>query len=110
MTMDTQSGFQVLSSNNPDLRIRDYKKQRPHKKSRSGCLSCKVKKVKVCVFSRLSTSAHCYLYDISVMSVDLFANDVKEIEGNAYIASPITMSTNTIMLTALGFHTSAQST
>jgi hypothetical protein len=106
---DIQSGFQVLSSNNPDLRIRDYKKQRPHKKSRSGCLPCKVKKVKVCVFSRLSIPAYCYLYDISVTSVNLFANDVKETKGHVYIAGLMTMSTNTIMLTALRFQTSAQS-
>jgi hypothetical protein len=104
---DTQSGFQVLSSNNFDLRIRDYKKQRPHKKSRSGCLHCKVKKVKVCDFSRLSITANCYLYDISVTSLNLFANDVKEIEGHVYIAG---LMTDTIMLTALRYQTSVQST
>lgn len=39
--------FQVLSLNGPKLELREHKKRRPHKKTKSGCLSCKVKKVKV---------------------------------------------------------------
>jgi hypothetical protein len=48
---------------------------------------------------------YCYLYDISVTSVNLFANDVKETEGYVYIASLMTLNTNIIMLTALRFQT-----
>ncbi|KAB5576261.1 hypothetical protein GE09DRAFT_1169950 [Coniochaeta sp. 2T2.1] len=37
--------FQVFSLQAPD-QLRDHKKRKPHKKTRGGCLSCKVKKVK----------------------------------------------------------------
>jgi len=47
--MDAKAGFQILSLNGFDLRVRDYKKRKEHKKTKSGCLTCKVKKVKVCL-------------------------------------------------------------
>jgi hypothetical protein len=66
MDIDNKPGFQVLSSINSDLKIRDYKKQRHHRKSRSGCLPCKEKKVKVCfsfslLFPPLAVSIETYL-------------------------------------------------
>jgi hypothetical protein len=49
LRMDAQAGFQVLSLNDFDGGVRDYKKRKVHKKTRSGCLTCKAKKVKVCL-------------------------------------------------------------
>jgi hypothetical protein len=46
---DAKAGFQVLSLNYFDPRVRDYKKRKVHKKTKSGCLTCKAKKVKVCL-------------------------------------------------------------
>ncbi|KAK0124131.1 hypothetical protein ONS95_009114 [Cadophora gregata] len=46
MKENPKPGFQVLTFINSDLKIRDYKKQRQHRKSRSGCRPCKDKKVK----------------------------------------------------------------
>ena len=46
---DVKPGFQVLSLNYFDPRVRDYKKRKVHKKTKSGCLTCKAKKVKVCL-------------------------------------------------------------
>ncbi|PVH85149.1 hypothetical protein DL98DRAFT_451876 [Cadophora sp. DSE1049] len=54
MDIDTKPGFQVLSFVNSDLKIRDYKKQRHHQKSRSGCLPCKEKKVKLSTLSSIT--------------------------------------------------------
>jgi hypothetical protein len=41
------AAFQVFSIKEADPKLREIKKRRPHKKTRSGCLSCKAKKVKV---------------------------------------------------------------
>lgn len=49
LTMNAKPGFQVLSLNDFDPRVRDYKKRKVHKKTKSGCLTCKAKKVKVCL-------------------------------------------------------------
>jgi hypothetical protein len=49
VAMDVKTGFQVLSLNGFDPRVRDYKKRELHKKTKSGCLTCKAKKVKVCL-------------------------------------------------------------
>ena len=46
--MDTKAGFQVLSFNDFDPRIRDYKRRKAHRKTKDGCLTCKAKRVKVC--------------------------------------------------------------
>ncbi len=109
MTTDAQPGFQILSSSNPDLRIRDYKKQRPHRKSRSGCLPCKVKKVKVCNSFSLSLPVYRSLHGISVTSVNQFANDAEETEDNVYMASLMTVNMNTALLAALRLRASPQS-
>jgi hypothetical protein len=47
LTTDAKAGFHVLSLNDFDPRVRDYKKRKVHKKTKSGCLTCKAKKVKV---------------------------------------------------------------
>ncbi|KAK7887920.1 hypothetical protein LTR67_009314 [Exophiala xenobiotica] len=44
MDIDNKPGFQVLSSINSDLKIRDYKKQRHHRKSRSAVFPAKKKR------------------------------------------------------------------
>lgn len=49
LAMDAKARFQVLSLNDFDPRVRDYKKRKMHKKTKSGCLTCKEKKVKVCL-------------------------------------------------------------
>lgn len=41
--------FHVFSLDAP-AQLRDHKKRKPHKKTKGGCLSCKVKKVKVCIY------------------------------------------------------------
>ena len=51
LTVEAQGAFQVLSLNDSDPRVRDYKKRKLHKKTKLGCLTCKVKKVKVCLYS-----------------------------------------------------------
>jgi hypothetical protein len=48
-TMDAKAGFQILSLNDFDQRVRDYKKRKVHEKTKCGCLTCKAKKVKVCL-------------------------------------------------------------
>jgi hypothetical protein len=47
---DMTGNFQVLTLDGPSAQLREHKKRRPHKKTKSGCLSCKVKKVKVCLY------------------------------------------------------------
>jgi len=44
---DAQPGYQVLSLSEFDSKLRDYKKRKSHKKTTSGCLACKAKRVKV---------------------------------------------------------------
>ncbi|KAH7393346.1 hypothetical protein BKA64DRAFT_724487 [Cadophora sp. MPI-SDFR-AT-0126] len=69
MDINTNPGFQVLSSINADVKIRDYKKQRHHRKSRSGCLPCKEKKVKcdehkpICLRCRRNRRTCVYPYE-----------------------------------------------
>jgi hypothetical protein len=44
----TAARFQVISMDNDDgFRVREYKKRQAHKKTRLGCKTCKLKKVKV---------------------------------------------------------------
>ena len=45
--MEAAAAFQVLSLNEYEPQIRDYKKRKLHKKTRSGCLTCRTKRVKV---------------------------------------------------------------
>lgn len=109
MATDTQSGFSVLSATDADLRGRDYKRLRPHKKTRAGCLPCKEKKVKVSVVSRSPLAELRGLYDTSVTSADRSANDVKEISAHAYTATIPTADMITVILTSAPFRTSAHS-
>lgn len=39
--------FQVIALSQPGLQVKEYKRRKPHKKTRSGCLPCKAKRVKV---------------------------------------------------------------
>jgi hypothetical protein len=39
--------FQVISLNDTNPQIREYKRRKPHKKTKAGCLACKQKRVKV---------------------------------------------------------------
>lgn len=48
--MAAEGGFQILSLSNYAPIVRDYKKLKTHQKSRSGCVACKEKRVKVCMF------------------------------------------------------------
>jgi hypothetical protein len=48
--MSAKNGFQILSLSNYAPTVRDYKKLKKHQKSRSGCVACKEKRVKVCIF------------------------------------------------------------
>jgi hypothetical protein len=41
------SGFQIISFADSDTHAREYKRRRPHQKTRSGCVACKIKRVKV---------------------------------------------------------------
>ena len=45
---DWRPGFRVFSLNDHQALDRDYRNRRAHKKTRSGCLSCRSKRVKVC--------------------------------------------------------------
>jgi len=106
MDIDTKPGFQVLSSINSDLKIRDYKKQRHHRKSRSGCLPCKEKKVKVCTFSLISLLV---LYHVSVTRTSQCAYDVDETGELVYMAGPMRASMNITLWRALRLQSSLQS-
>ncbi|KAI9849758.1 MAG: hypothetical protein M1838_006259 [Thelocarpon superellum] len=44
--MDGKAAFRVLSLNDADPRVREYKKRKVHEKTKSGCLPCKAKRVK----------------------------------------------------------------
>lgn len=50
LSRDAKALFQVLARDDDqlDLKVREYKKRKLHKKTKSGCLTCKAKKVKVC--------------------------------------------------------------
>lgn len=50
VSMESKSEFHILSLSNSDARVRDYKKRKAHKKTKSGCLPCRAKRVKVCIF------------------------------------------------------------
>jgi hypothetical protein len=45
--MESKTAFQVFSISELDGRVREYKKRKLHEKTKSGCQTCKVKKVKV---------------------------------------------------------------
>ncbi len=67
--------FHVLSSDGPELRVREHRKRRHHTKDSHGCLSCKQKHVKVRVpvrchhhtrrllITHSATNASRYVYD-----------------------------------------------
>lgn len=56
--MDSKAGFQVLSLNGIDAKVRNYQKRKAHRKTNSGCLTCKGKKVKVRLCLKLVDDAN----------------------------------------------------
>lgn len=46
---DAKGGFQMFSQSNSNAEVREYKKRRKHEKANSGCLACRIKRVKVCI-------------------------------------------------------------
>jgi hypothetical protein len=80
--MAAKKGFQILYLSNYAPTVRDYKNLKTNSKSRSGCLACKEKRVKVCI--SLDIPGVAMMEGLTVCSVtkyNLYVRDVKETTG-----------------------------
>ena len=52
--MEDAANYQVLSLKGSDLKVRSYKRRKAHSKLKSGCRTCKAKRVKVRPLSKIA--------------------------------------------------------